>query len=291
MPGIRVQRGPAATIRHQAMTTGSDKLYRRYLSALGWVGDPGLHELVRSHLIKVPFENVSKLLRVASDQASEPFTMDEFVSGIETKDLGGTCYALNRYLAELLQFLDYDVELRAAKIDGRERAHVVLMVDFEDKKYLVDVGFGAPFYDLIELDNLPYKVEHGDTVYELRRHPLFSSQFEMTKTVKGNKALTYSFAQAAKVGPEAFDEAARASLAEGGPFLDRLHITRFFDSRAYEIQNNKLLTTSHNVTTVTELGSLQELEDVIRERLLLDRCPVREAVEALKSRGIDIFAD
>ncbi len=272
------------------MTTGSDKLYRKYLSTLGWVGDPGLHELVRSHLMKVPFENVSKLLRVASNPDPEPFSMEEFVSGVKTQDLGGTCYALNRFLAELLQFLDYDVELRAAKIDGRDRAHVVLLVTFEDVKYLVDVGFGAPFYDLLPLAEVPHKIAHGDTTYELRRHPLFAKQFEMTKTVKGSKKVTYSFVEGLAVEASAFDAEAKASFQPGAAFLDCLHITRFFDSRAYSLQNNRLVTTSHNVTTIQELGSVQEVEDVVRERMLLDRCPIRRAIEVLEGRGIDIFA-
>lgn len=291
MPGIRLQQAPAVTMPNRTMSTGSDKLYRRYLSALGWVGDPGLHELVRSHLIKVPFENVSKLLRCAQPDEPKPFTMEDFVTGVETRDLGGSCYALNRHLAQLLQFLDYDVKLLAAKIDNRERAHVVLLVNFEDAKYLVDVGFGAPFHDLINLAELPYKVEHGEFNYELRRHPVFKSQYEMIKKVKGRKSVTYSFNETLPLGPEAFDEAATESLGPQGSLLDRLHIARFFDSRAYELHNNKLLTTSHNVTTTQTLGSVREVEDFVRERMLLDRCPVREAIDVLAKRGIDIFAD
>ncbi|MGB1012902.1 MAG: arylamine N-acetyltransferase [Nannocystaceae bacterium] len=272
------------------MSTGSDKLYRRYLSALGWVGDPGLHELVRSHLIKVPFENVSKLLRCAESDEPKPFTMEDFVAGIETRDLGGGCYAINRYFSQLLRFLEYDVSLLAAKIGNQERAHVVLLVNFEDGKYLVDVGFGAPFHDLINLSELPYKVNHGDFTYELRRHPLFKSQYEMIKTVSGRKSVTYAFNETLPLGPEAFDEAAAESLRPQGPLLDRLHIARFFDSRAYELHNNKLLTTSHNVTTTQALGSVREVEDFVRERMLLDRCPVGEAIDVLAKRGIDIFA-
>ena len=113
-----------------------DELFRRYLGILGWAGDPGLHELVSSHLIKVPFENVSKLLRPFG--ATKLPTIDEFLRGIAEQDLGGTCFALANHFAALLEDLDYDVELLAADSGGVPRSHAVCRVRVEGETWNLD---------------------------------------------------------------------------------------------------------------------------------------------------------
>ena len=70
----------------------------------------------------------------------------------------------------------------------------------------------------------------------------------------------------------------------------RLRISRFFASRVLEIHDNRLITTHHNITTVTPIRDVDELEAIVHEALQLPRMPVRAAVEALRARGVDIFA-
>ena len=83
--------------------------FQRYLRLLGISGRPagieGLEEIVLRHLCTVPFENVSKLLLFDRDKGGRAFTLDGFLDGIEYRDLGGTCYSSNPFLAELLKAL------------------------------------------------------------------------------------------------------------------------------------------------------------------------------------------
>lgn len=273
-----------------AMTTSRDDLFRRYLGLLGWVGDPGLHELVSSHLIKVPFENVSKLLRPADAAATAVPPLEEFLRGIGDQDLGGTCFALATHFAALLQFLDYDdVELLAADAGGVPRAHAVCRVRFDDQLHLVDVGYGAPFYHPIVLDELPLQIPHGDVAYTLDRHASHREAVEVVTLRKGVRAHNY-VAKPPAVTPDVFAPAIERSYAPDAYFMRRLRITRFFASRVLEIDNNRLVTTHHNITTVTPIRDLDELEAIVHEALQLPRMPVREAVEVLQARGVDIFA-
>ncbi|MDC0720220.1 arylamine N-acetyltransferase [Nannocystis bainbridge] len=273
-----------------AMTTSRrDDLFRRYLGILGWVGDPGLHELVSSHLIKVPFENVSKLLRPADAPKNAVQPIDEFLRGIGEQDLGGTCYALNAHFAELLQFLDYDVELLAADAGGVPRAHAVCRVTFEDQQHLVDVGYGAPFYHPIPLDSLPLQIPHGAVSYALDRHASHREAVEVAMVHQGARIHNY-VAKPPAIGSDVFAAAIERSNAPDAHFMRRLKIIRFFASRVLEIDNNRLVTTHHNITTVTPIRDIDELEAVVHEALQLPRMPVREAVEALAARGIDVFA-
>lgn len=272
-----------------AMTTSRrDDLFRRYLGILGWVGDPGLHELVSSHLIKVPFENVSKLLRPAdaSRQAIPP--IEEFLRGIGDQDLGGTCFALASHFAALLQFLDYDVELLAADAGGVPRAHAVCRVRLDDELHLVDVGYGAPFYHPIPLDSLPLQIPHGDVAYTLDRHVSHKEAVEVVTLRKGVRAHNY-VAKPPAVAPDVFAAAIERTYAPDAYFMRRLRITRFFASRVLEIDNNRLVTTHHNITTVQPIRDIDELEAIVHEALQLPRMPVREAVDVLRSRGVDIF--
>ncbi len=96
-------------------TSPQDELYRRYLVILGWVGDPGLHELVSSHLIKVPYENVTQLIAPAGSETSKELQpIGAFLDGIAERDLGGGDFTIPIHFASLLQFLDYEVELLGA---------------------------------------------------------------------------------------------------------------------------------------------------------------------------------
>lgn len=267
-----------------------DELFRRYLGILGWAGDPGLHELVSSHLIKVPFENVSKLLRPA-DAPAIP-TIDEFLRGIAEQDLGGTCYAIAFYFAELLAYLDYEADVLAADVGAATRAHAVCRVDVEGEPHLVDVGYGAPFYEPYSLvSGLPRTVPHGDVTYVLDRHPSHPEAFEFAQHRGGARGLTYVARPPVLPGPEALAAEIERSHDESAPFMRRLRIARFFASRAVEIDNNRLIITHHNITTTTPIRDIDELEAIVHETMQLPRMPVREAVAALRARGVDIFAD
>lgn len=279
------------------MTTGSqDELFRRYLGILGWVGDPGLHELVSSHLIKVPFENVSKLLASAHPgTAGQPASagalpdIETFLEGIGEYDLGGTCFAIALHFTRLLSFLDYEVELLGADVGGTPRSHAVCRVRFEDAHYLVDVGYAAPFYEPISLVDLPARVPHGDVNYVIDRHVSGAGALEVTTFRGSNKVQSY-VAKPPALESEGFAQAIERASGDSARFMRSLRISRFFASRVLEVVDNTLVTTHHNITTVTPIRDIGELEAIVHEQMQLPRMPVGEAVEVLKSRGVDIFA-
>lgn len=273
------------------MTTGSqDELFRRYLGILGWVGDPGLHELVSSHLIKVPFENVSKLLASAEPGGAATLPdIDTFLRGIAEQDLGGTCFAIAVHFTRLLSFLDYEAELLGADVGGTPRSHAVCRVRFEDAPYLVDVGYAAPFYQPIPLATLPARVPHGDFNYVIDRHVSGAEALEVT-TLRGNSKVQSYVAKPPALAAEGFSQAIERAAEDSAKFMRSLRISRFFASRVLEVVDNNLVTTHHNITTVTPIRDVAELEAVVHEQMQLPRLPVREAVEVLLSRGVDIFA-
>src|SRR3954462_2304748 len=139
--------------------------FQRYLQILGFdrapTGISGLHDLVRAHILKVPFENVSKLLLFDREGSGRLNTIEEFLDGIEHHDLGGTCYTSNPFFTELLRHLGYEADLHSADMNV-PNVHSCIRVRVDGRSYHVDVGNAAPFLDPIPLDALPYKIQRGE---------------------------------------------------------------------------------------------------------------------------------
>jgi arylamine N-acetyltransferase len=150
-------------------------IYQRYLRILGFDDVPsgvdGLLAIVRAHLLRVPFENVSKLLLFAGEGRGRFFTLPEFLDGIEHEDLGGTCYGANPFLGELLRALGYDADLHGANMPPRMNVHTSLRVRIGSRAYHVDVGYGGPFREPIALDRLPFEMLEGENRYVFDREP------------------------------------------------------------------------------------------------------------------------
>ncbi len=149
------------------------KIFERYLSILGIEPEEPSHDhlrrLVRAQLVRVPFENISKLYLKKTRDASFIPSLEEYLDGIERFNFGGTCYANNPYFAKLLHHCGYDVDLCSADMTKPD-VHVVSMVHLEGREYLVDVGYGAPFYAPIPLDLIrEQEIPWGENRYVL--HP------------------------------------------------------------------------------------------------------------------------
>lgn len=144
---------------------------RRYLERIGYDGPLAtdhatLTALQRAHLLSVPFDALDCLLgnRVTVEPA------DAYAKVVE-RGRGGFCFELNGLFAWLLESLGFDVTRLAARpVVGEGRlaepfAHLTLLVALE-RRWLVDVGFGAPFalepIDLDARDGLPYRVRDAD---------------------------------------------------------------------------------------------------------------------------------
>ena len=118
-----------------------------------------LQGLQLSHLLSVPFENLSI-------HANEPILLqdDLLFDKVVLRRRGGFCYELNGLFAALLRQLGFNVTLLSAgvaKVDGGfgpDFDHMTLMVLLEDR-WLVDVGFGDSFRYPLLIDNRDVQVE------------------------------------------------------------------------------------------------------------------------------------
>lgn len=268
------------------------EIYQRYLRVLGVNSMPtgldGLRALVRAHLLRVPFENVSKLLLFGREGRGRFFTLPEFLDGIEHHDLGGTCYGLNPFLAELLRALGYETDLHGANMPPRLNTHTSLRVRIDSRAYHVDVGYGGPFREPIPLDRLPFEMVEGADRYVLDRDP-GGDGYEMS-VFTGEERVHGYIVHGPPRSLEFFTPAMENSFGPKAAFLNCLRICRFFDGHSVTLLNGSLSIHRGAATARRELTSVAEVEAALADDFGMSRCPVRAAIEAMEQNsGTPLF--
>jgi len=260
------------------------EIYQRYLRVLGLEGRPsglaGLRALVRAHLVRVPFENVSKLLLFGREGRGRFFTLPEFLDGIEHHDLGGTCHSANPFLGDLLRALGYDADVRGANMPPRLNCHTSLRVRIDSRAYHVDVGYGGPFREPISLDHLPFEMTEGEHRYVLDRDP-HGEGYEMAVFTCEERVHGY-IVHGPPRALEFFAPAMKNSFGTGAAFLNCIRICRFFDDHSVTLLNGGLSIHRGASTTRRELHSVAEVEAALARDFEMPRCPARAAVEIVE---------
>jgi arylamine N-acetyltransferase len=267
------------------------KTFERYLSILGIEAAPPsldhLHRLVRAQLTRVPFENISKLFLKKTRGASYIPSLEEHLDGIERFSFGGTCYANNPNFYELLRFLGYEVTLCGADM-SRPDVHVVSMVDIEGRQYLVDVGYGAPFYEPMKRDlDRPHEIRFGSNRFVLEPQ---DSAGRSLMTMFRDGLPTHGYT--AKPAPRSigdFEEVIRDSYRESATFMNVLVVERFFPGRSVRVHNFSLTESTPDRATTTRLTDHDELIDAVEHHIGIPADIVREAIEGIALES-DIYS-
>jgi len=256
------------------------EVFKRYLSILGIDhGEPSLdylRRLVRAQLIRVPFENISKLFLKKTQHASYIPSLEEHLDGIEKFNFGGTCYANTPSFAELLSHCGYDVDLCGADM-AKPDVHVVSMVHLEGREYLVDVGYGAPFYEPMPRDlDRDQDFVLGANRYVLhpqdRRGRSLMDQYRDGELVHGYLAKP----EPRKI--EHFDQVIRDSYSDAATFMNLVVIERFFPDRSLRFQNFTLTESTTDGTTTTRSTDKVGLAKAIAHHCGFPGEMVREAI-------------
>lgn len=102
-----------------------------------------LHRLIDQHVCAIPFENLDVLL-------GRPIRLDlpSIAQKIVENRRGGYCFEQNTLFAAVLRRLGFRLRVLGARVQSTTgaiypRTHMVLDVEVEQDRYLVDVGFGG----------------------------------------------------------------------------------------------------------------------------------------------------
>jgi N-hydroxyarylamine O-acetyltransferase len=266
-----------------ATTPSAAKLLDRYLAALEVPARPpgldALAELTSAHLKRIPFENVSKLYYRHDPARRGLPDLARFLDGIERFHFGGTCYAVNFHLHQLLVHLGYQVTLCGADM-ATPNVHLVNIVSVGGRRYLVDGGYGAPFLQPLPLDaGTDREIAWGSHRYVLR--PSDAGGRPRLDTYRDG-VLTHGYV--VNLAPRRIEEFAGViadSFTDRATFMHAILVARYGPDSSATLRNLTLTTHVGHEWSIRELAGEDHLPDTIQAEFGIPRDVTRRALEGV----------
>ncbi|HXJ86566.1 MAG TPA: arylamine N-acetyltransferase [Candidatus Binatia bacterium] len=252
----------------------------RYLDVLGVSRPspslPGLKRLILAQLMRVPFENISKLYCKKRYGFARMPSLARYLEGIEKYHFGGTCYANNFHFYCLLVSLGFDAKFCAADVAAPD-VHAVIMVTVEGCEYLVDAGYAAPLLEPLPRNlKTDYVVALGRDRYVLKpQDEAGRSRLELYR----NDVLKHGYV--AKPEPRTIGDFRRAIAGSFRPeatFLNSILVTRFFPGRSIVVHNLSLIQSQGEQCEIRSLRDPDEMAAAIQRYVGIPREIVSGAV-------------
>jgi N-hydroxyarylamine O-acetyltransferase len=227
--------------------------------------------LQKTHLLKVPFENLDI-------HRQRPITLDtvNFYRKIVAKGRGGFCYELNGLFNELLKDIGFQTRMISARVGrgdgsfGPEYDHLALLAKIENKEFLVDVGFGdftaEPLEFVLELEQTD-----PNGTFLLRKFD--DGYFEVVKKVDEDWKSEYIFRPVAR---ELSEFAGMCHFHQTSP---ESHFTRgkvcslMLENGRKTLTDSKFMVTADGRKTETEIESNEQFNQILRREF--DIGPIR----------------
>lgn len=266
---------------------GSDANFDRYLYILG-VSKLGpswqaLTELTSAHLIRIPFENISKIRRAKIQGIRNIPSLEEYLDGIEHFNFGGTCFVNNYYLHLLLIYLGYEVKLCGADISENGAppdGHMANVVTVDGREAIVDVGFGAPFWHPIPRDSTTeIKIQLGELLYVLK--PKDNEGHSRLEIYRDEQLIFGYLLKPAARKVEDFAEVIARSYTESAPLLNYLLLVRYFRDGAVRLINRSFTEVNGSESRIQKLATIEEIINVIEGRFGIPAHIVSEVIGSL----------
>lgn len=261
-----------------------DRYFVRYLKLLGIEKQrPSyeyLKEIVKAHVLKIPFENISKLYLYKSINLKKLIDFELYLDGIEKYGFGGTCYANNFYLNKLLSWLGFNIKLCGADMKNPD-VHIVSVVNIENLEFLIDTGYAAPFSEPIPLDLLnDCTINMGVDRFVLKPQNINKQSYlEMYR----NGELIHGY----RVNPRArkieeFQQVIKDSFKESSTFMNALLLTRFDSENFIVINNMSIIISSGKVSKKHSIDSIEQLSLVINKYFNIPKSIIMESIDKLQ---------
>jgi N-hydroxyarylamine O-acetyltransferase len=264
----------------------------RYLALLGLDRElPSLaylHRLTASHLSRVPFENVTSILRRAqAGRGPVPALdrQDELQAWTERRG-GGLCFEVADMFGTLLWALGFRAQPVLATISF-VGSHQALRVDLDGSRYLVDAGNGAPFFEPIPLadSRAPVEVSVAGLSYRFRPLPPAAEQSEaliQDRLIDGawRPFCTYDLTSASESARElAFQ---RHHIRGQSWVVDNLTLIRCIDGEVWSLRDDRLTHyTAAGKQTETLVADAAYCQ-AAAQHFNLPAAPIEQALAALR---------
>lgn len=257
--------------------------FERYLRILGVkCSKPSydvLKSIIQSHVMKVPFENISKLYYLRTSGFKGIPTLTQFLDGIEKYNFGGTCYSNNFHIHQLLKFLGYDVELHGADMK-QPNVHLINQVKIDGREFIVDMGNAAPFFEPIPGDlTTDYRIALGSDEYVLSPKDKNGCS-RMTLYRNGEFCHQYQVKHNPK-RIEEFDHVIMNSYRSEATFMNCLLLTKFNKESSIVIHNKTQIESKGKNVIKESFGSIEELIVAIEKQFKIPSSISKVALNGL----------
>lgn len=265
------------------MTETTHDLYDRYLGLLRVArGRPTLEllgSLTAAQVYRVPFENISKILHFRREGLSDVPPLARYLDGIEGHHFGGTCYANASHFHGLLRDLRFDVRLCGCDM-SRPDVHIVNLVTVGGREYLVEVGYGAPFWAPLPLDATTDLVTpFGEDRYVL--HPRDArGRWRLDFFRRDDLVHGYTINPASRT-IEWFRQEIRASFGPDTTFFNTILVARFSPHESVMIRPGHIDVVVNGALTRTAITSRTALCERIERHIGIDCALCAEALETI----------
>jgi arylamine N-acetyltransferase len=222
-----------------------------------------LKKIIQAYMLKVPFENISKLYYLKTTGLNGIPGFEQFLSGIEKFHFGGTCYSNNYYLNLLLKFLGYEVKLCGADM-SKPDVHIANIVAIENQEYIVDAGYGAPFLEPLPRNlQVDYIISSGINRYVLRpKDKNGCSRMDLYI----NNVLQHGYLlkpQSRSI--DEFEEIIAGSFSPGATFMNSILLAKFSPGYADIIHNLTYMEIKNDIAAMKTINSKEELVVIINK--------------------------
>lgn len=259
-------------------------IYYRYLDALRISKSKpslaALTKIIKAHLMYVPFENISKLYYIKNFDIKSIPDFEQYVDGLSKYNFGGTCYSNNYYLNKLLGYLGYNVRLCGTDMTNPD-VHLVNIVEINNKDYLVDVGYAAPFYNPIPLDLAKnYELTFGSDKYIIK--PRDQRNYSELQLIRDGKIKHGYIVKPHPRSITEFEKVIEDSMKSTSTFLNAVLLVKYGENLSTVIHNFSLIEIENSTVNKVLLKNKEELIDQIYLKFGISKEITRESLSLIK---------
>ena len=257
-----------------------------YLDLLGLEREPPtldyLKRLTRAHVERVPFENISSILRraAAGSAAVPPLDRDGELRAWRDLRGGGLCFEVTDMFGTLLASLGFQTHAVIAVISF-PGSHQAVVVQLDGRRYLVDAGNGAPFFEPIPVsdDDPPVEFGYAGLSYRFRRDG--AEAWVQDRLIEGNwqPFCTYLLAPADQADREAAYQ--RHHTRGQSWVVDTLTLIRSSESEIWSLRGATLTHITAAGKSVSSCDSPADYRRTVSELFNLPNAPIERALEVL----------
>jgi len=224
-----------------------------------------------SLLKNIPYENVSKILRLEMPPSERPRDSRTLLSDHRELHFGGTCFSLVNLVIKSLSVEKINAYAVRADIHRRTFPHFFAIVEFNNKKYLIDPGY---------LINIPLEIPQDGVsiqrngVIDFVVQEITNGQYQLQTITNGQHKTRYTFHIEALS-----DEEFHTMWIESFDYMNAIVASRFIDDKFVYINGSYVQIRSKG--NIDKYDSQEKALDYLNRYFELDENIIITAKELL----------